>query len=584
MAPPSTKVEKAAYMEKLGQYLNKVNPVPTLPEYTGPYKVGTTDVEIPVSDLHAPSSAPSNAADIPTVQFRIFYPAQPDSNSKRISWLPTPQRSHISAYTKFLGFGSFASELLSFFPRHLHYTTIPAHKNATLLEPEHIPNKRWPTMIFSHGLGGNRNAYSHIAGSMASHGVVVICPEHRDGSAVTSFIRDPTAQSQTRFFAKNNRNGVPYVKIPHDQTRETWDARNQQLKVRLWELGLIHEAILDIDSGLNVNNLNTSTPVACLSQLSSKLNVQEPGSIILSGHSFGAATMVQLLKSTYYAGTSHLESLEEPLFVPAANTRIRAQITPKNLTVLFDMWCFPLISPTTTALYRCPLPCYADNDPAAPGGSALVAIESGAFVKWNEHLHATCRIISPDPAAPVVTASAFERPGSGVRLPEPNFFYVVDSAHINQSDFGVLFPWLTKKVFASDQPERALRLNVRAVLQLFRTNGVPVARTWVGDLVDGADVDAKSGAVGSGSGVDAEDNGVEDGIQDDKAIFDRSVNDVVDHWKWIDVIGMGGESGHSGKDGEPEGVEGESEMETEVEMGATETQETTVLSPGVKPL
>lgn len=449
------------------------------------------------------------------------------------------------------------------------------HKNANLLEPEDIPNKRWPTMIFSHGLGGNRNAYSHIAGSMASHGVVVICPEHRDGSAVTSFVRDPTAQN--KFFAKN-KNVIPYIKIPHDQTREVWDARNQQLKVRLWELGLIHEAILDIDSGSNINNLNTSTPPTCLSQLVSKLHVQEPGSIIFSGHSFGAATMVQFLKSTYYAGTPHLESLEEPLYTPAPESRIRAQVTPKNLTVLFDMWCFPLLSPTTTALYRLPLPCYADNDPTAPGGSALLAVESGAFVKWNEHLHATCRIISPDPAAPVVTASAFQRQ-SGVRLSEPNFFYVVDSAHLNQSDFGVLFPWLTKKVFASEQPERALRLNVRAVLQLFRTNGVPVARTWVGDLVDGADAGAKPDTVDSGSG--AEDNGIEDGIHDDKTILDRSGNVVVDHWKWIDIVGMGGESGHGGKDGEPQGVEGEENMGPEVEMGTADVDEATVLSPDV---
>lgn len=113
MAPSSPKPEKVAYMERVTQYLSKVNPIPTLPDYTGPYKVGTADVEIPVSDLHAPSSAPSNAADILTVQFRIFYPAQPNSNGKRITWLPAPQRSHISGYTKFLGFGSFTSEMLS---------------------------------------------------------------------------------------------------------------------------------------------------------------------------------------------------------------------------------------------------------------------------------------------------------------------------------------------------------------------------------------------------------------------------------------------------------------------------------------
>lgn len=420
-------------------------------------------------------------------------------------------------------------------------------------------------MIFSHGLGGNRNAYSHVAGSMASHGVVVICPEHRDGSAAVSFIRDPAAQD--KFFARNTKRTVPYVKIAHEQNQETWDARNKQLKLRLWELGLIHEAILDIDGGLPIKNLNTSTPAECLGQLATRMNVQEPGSIMFSGHSFGAATVVQFLKSTYYVDATELKDLDEPLFVPAPGTRIRTQITPQNLTILLDMWCFPLISPTTTALYRLPLPAYADNVPTAPGGSAILAIESEAFVKWTEHLHAKCRILSPDPSAPVVKASVFERPGSGVRLPEPNFFYVINSAHLNQSDFGVLFPWLTKKVFGSDEPERALRLNIRACLQLLRTNGVPVARTWFGDLVEGTS-ESKLGAVETSSRSDADDGGVDDGVQDDKAIFDRHRNGVVDHWKWIDIVGMGGESGHDGEHGKPETVEGESEMENEVEMGA----------------
>lgn len=97
----------------MSSLLNKINPVPTLPEYTGPYKVGTIDVEIPVSSLNAPSAPPPNAADIPTVQFRLFYPAQPDSKGKRITWLPAPQRSHVSAYSRFLGIGSVASEIIS---------------------------------------------------------------------------------------------------------------------------------------------------------------------------------------------------------------------------------------------------------------------------------------------------------------------------------------------------------------------------------------------------------------------------------------------------------------------------------------
>lgn len=424
-------------------------------------------------------------------------------------------------------------------------------------------------MIFSHGLGGTRNAYSHVAGSMAAHGVVVICPEHRDGSAALSIIRDPATPD--KFFSRNNRRAVPYIKMSHDQTPETWDMRNKQLKIRLWELGLIHEALLNIDLGLEICNLNTSTPVTCLSQLASKLDVHEPGSIMFSGHSFGAATMVQFLKSTYYAGSPELAAIEEPLFVPALDSRIRAQITPRNILVMLDMWCFPILAPTTSALYHLPLPAYSDSDPEAPGGTAILAIESETFFKWTEHLHSMCRIISPDPGARTVSASAFKRPGSGVKLPEPNFFYVPNSAHLNQSDFGVLFPWLTKKVFGAEQPERSLRLNIRAMLQLLRTNGVPVGRTWLGDLVDGADVASKQNLIDNASSIQS-DQAVEDGILDDKAIFDRSGNDPVEYWKWIDVVGMGGKSGHDGRGGEPARIQGESEMETQIEGPVADTQ------------
>lgn len=98
---------------RLAAYLAKLNPVPAFPEYTGPYKVGTMDVEIPVGDLSSPSPAPANAAGIETVQYRIFYPAVPESAEKRISWLPAPQRNHVSAYTQFVGINQTLAGVLS---------------------------------------------------------------------------------------------------------------------------------------------------------------------------------------------------------------------------------------------------------------------------------------------------------------------------------------------------------------------------------------------------------------------------------------------------------------------------------------
>lgn len=512
---------------KTPSYLSRFSPVPAFPEYTGIYRVGTMDVEIPVSELAAPSPAPDNAADIPTVQFRIYYPAVEGSSEPYIPWLPTPQRHHVSAYTRFVGIGNTLSEVLSFIPRHLHYTMIPVHKNAQMAQPA-TDNQRWPTMIFSHGLGGSRNSYSYIAGSLASHGVVVICPEHRDGSAVASIIRLPSEQD--RFLKSRTRRAVPYRRIPHEVTDDIYEQREGQLRIRLWEMGLNHEAVLAMDEGKPFTNMNASTP--SLSQFVGRLHVHEPGCILFGGHSFGAATMVQFLKSTYYADRCELAAMEKPLFKPAEGSNIRNQVTTKNATMLLDMWCMPLLGPNTAALFNLPLPLY-DDVASAPGGNALLAVDSEAFYKWDEHLHIKARLLSPDPSAKVVTPDMYERP-SGIKLSEPNFFYVANSAHLNQSDFGILFPWLTKRIFDAQQPERALRLNLRAQLQFLRTNGVPVARTYAGDLVDGAHLD-KLDVANSAQTLAADGAG----LLDDKAIFDRSGNDVVDHWKWIDLIGLG---------------------------------------------
>jgi platelet-activating factor acetylhydrolase len=86
-------------------WLKRINPTPVFPAHTGPYKVGSVDVEIPVSELESPSTnvAP---ADLPTVAFRVFYPCTQDSDQKAVRWIPSPQREYISSYAKFLGANS----------------------------------------------------------------------------------------------------------------------------------------------------------------------------------------------------------------------------------------------------------------------------------------------------------------------------------------------------------------------------------------------------------------------------------------------------------------------------------------------
>ncbi|KAG6007449.1 hypothetical protein E4U54_008840 [Claviceps lovelessii] len=561
--------DSRATSSKLASYLSRLSPIPAFPRYTGPYKVGTVDVEIPVSDLKSPSPAPEHAADISTVQFRVFYPAVTESNEKPITWLPNPQRHHVSAYTKFVGLGSTLSDIISFLPRHLHYTTIPVHKNAKAADAD-PDTKRWPTMIFSHGLGGGRNSYSYIAGSLASHGIVVFCPEHRDGSAVVSFIRQ-ASQPSGRFFLSRTHRIVPFDRISHQVSPEVYEARENQLRIRMWELGLIHDAILAIDRGRPLTNMNLTTPT--LAHLAGRLDVHEPGRIIFGGHSFGATTMHQFLKCNFYANVPEVAAMKKPLYVPARDSSIRRQITEKNVTMLLDMWCLPIIAPNSAPLFKLPLPVYA-HVPTAPGGTALLAVESEAFYNWTEHLHVKAKLFSPDPTCKTVTPQLYRRTSSGVQLSEPHFFYVVNSAHLSQSDFGILFPWLTRKIFDAEQPERALRLNLRAQLQVLRANGIPVARTHAGDLVEGPAVDERSAvtkALGVGDG--SRDSNIpvsssSEGIDDDKAIFDRGGvgGHIVDHWRWIDMIGLGDFVGDTfGKSLEEKVEDGEVAMKGELE-------------------
>lgn len=440
-------------------FLSHLNPIPSFPAYTGPYTVGTFDVEIPSSSLHSSTST----TDIPsTVAFRCFYPCEPNSKSPRsVKWVAGPQKQVINAYAQFLGAGQRGSSLLSNIMHLLYYISIPAIRNAPLLASPQS-SKRWPVMVFSHGLGGSRNTYSHICGSLASHGVVVIAPDHRDGSSPIQYVR---ATTDTEAYA------VEYQRYSHAPSRETYNGRDEQLKTRLAECSLIHEALLQIDAGEKLENLDpnqgkkneSQSTRDLLSMFHDHLDVHGPGSISWAGHSFGAATVVQFVKSVFYS-----PSTPSPILTMPPSSALKSQITPNTSVILLDLWGLPLTSPNTAALNRKPMP---GLSPSGPGGNSILAILSEAFFKWRGNLSDVKRALS-DP-------SSNEK---GTRRPPANIFYPISSAHLSQSDFGVLFPTLTKYLMKADEPERTLRLNVRAILEVLRRSGTVVADTGDADL------------------------------------------------------------------------------------------------------
>jgi platelet-activating factor acetylhydrolase len=362
-------------------------------------------------------------------------------------------------------------------------------------------------MVFSHGLGGSRNAYSHLVGSIASHGVIVIAPEHRDGSAPISYIRDaPSANCLDEKSTPLKAMGaISYNRISHIPSPEVEMGRNTQLKIRLWELGLIHDSLLRIDLNQPLTNLNTSS--MSLAMFKDLLNVHEPGKITFAGHSFGATTMTQFVKSTFYGSQNGTAPEEyEPLFAPSSRSLIVQQITPSTPVILLDVWCLPLRAASTRWLWDKPFPCYTQD---GPGGDALLCVGSQVFYKWRVHLKATKRLLSPSPSS---DEDDYNK-GNGSEWGKPHFYYVSNSAHLSQSDFGVLFPWFTRRILSAQEPERVVKLNTRAILQLMRSQHIEVGQTSMADM-----------EISSHEGLD---------MKNDTLIF--SANDQVRSWNSINT-------------------------------------------------
>lgn len=92
-------------------FLSHISPVPAFPPYSGPYNVGSQDVEIPVTDL---SSTPGPDPAITTVNFRLFYPCAKPKKHEHVYWLPEPQTEYWQAYARFLRASPFLASLLRY--------------------------------------------------------------------------------------------------------------------------------------------------------------------------------------------------------------------------------------------------------------------------------------------------------------------------------------------------------------------------------------------------------------------------------------------------------------------------------------
>lgn len=472
--------------------LSFLNPLPSLPAYTGPEKVGTAEYEIPFSSLGWGPTPKELLAS--TFKFRVFYPTRNIADiSCGVPWLPQPQTTHLDGYLRLARLGPWLSKILLSVPLYLRSTLMPAYENAML----HHEDGPLPVLIFSHGLVGCLNSHSALLGDLASRGVVCVAVDHRDGSGALSLARNEGSKAATD--QPTEMTSIYYKNVSLKIRPGVWEARDAQFQIRLFELAATYEALELFNSGETLPNL-AGGPITANIIPRSSLNLS-PGEVIWAGHSFGGATVIQFIKTIYYEGRAQVANQDgdktpsdQSLLLLPASPSLVGQIKSTSPVILLDPWFMPLRSPRTKALHWKPLPCHDSTPDRAYGQypKTIAVLSSECAWHWPQvHSHMP-QILAPNPqtvkteteAETIVLFKDFVSPRHfmdeskrkngksrvtekdvGDRKPSPAGAFVLhDTTHVTLSDFGLLFPWITWWFTGQKKPELANWNVVRSIL------------------------------------------------------------------------------------------------------------------------
>ncbi|KAK6076174.1 platelet-activating factor acetylhydrolase [Seiridium cupressi] len=456
-----------------------------LPAYSGPYSVGTMEIELPVREPKTFSNFKRegvHALRMDTVLFSVYYPCDITSFAKtgrqpsRATWLPRPRVPTRRGYAKFLNIPH--TPVTAYIAATTMWTKVPAFRNAKLAgclpgeQPsdgrghEHetsggdaIIKPKFPVIMFSHGLGGSRMCYSSVCGELAGNGFIVIAVEHRDGSGARSYVNIPPsgnlADGKVLDNTKSQRAyAVDYIwpkdnaqdTSPHNQRGVDHELRDAQIQMRMAEIAEAYYAmeLINNDRGDLVleNNLRKEGNVGSSSKglenidwtdWSGRMHLD---SVTIMGHSFGGATSIQIAR-------------EDDRFPWVGQS------------ILLDAW-----GPAVPVA----------EDSRRPVRKPLLAVGSEAFMHWSENFDSIFDICKEtrDAGVPcwMLTAKG--------------------STHLSQTDFAVLYSrwmsWLAKNVI---HPKRAILLTVNSSLE-FLKRVLPSEHTFGNSWIDEGILETKS--------------------------------------------------------------------------------------------
>lgn len=411
-----------------------------------------------------------------TILMTVYYPAAfgsgsgraPDNHKhwSRETWMPRPRYSTAMGYGHFGGIGSLA---IPFFAATTMFTKLPAFRNARIANhwpplesfanvgdraknesgraPHDGPREpQFPLVIFSHGLGGNRTMYSSICGEFASYGFVVLAVEHRDGSGPRTFInhaeqgkgsipeREAHGIDHTHEHEKKGVDqleylfpeGNPYDTSPNNDKGVDRELRDAQLELRTAEIEEVYRIICTIAKGdgdrLAEKNLRTKGYVGSSTRGLEGIdweawnNRVDTQNVTMVGHSFGAATTVNIL-------------------------RARKRFPFVSQGIIYDIWA---------AGIRVPPP---DDGPNQRIKVPILAINSEAFTYWRKNYEVVRGLIE----------EAHDNDVLGWLMT------VRGTIHLNQSDISLLYPRICSYLLKmTANPQRAIDLNINASLEFLR--------------------------------------------------------------------------------------------------------------------
>jgi len=281
-----------AVLIALATVLPVLVPVPSVPNPTGPYAVGTTGWELRDESRHEIWSGRKESRRF---LLRAWYPALPSAGDERAPWMESAG-VYAPALAEYMNLPSFALD-------HLALARTPAFANARMAPYA----GGYPLVLFSHGWKGFVAQNTAQALELASHGYVVVAVEHPYGAIVTVF-PDGTV-------APNNPKA-----LPDGAPSDVYEASAQRL-VDQWSGDLSYA----LDTLLAQNSDAGSALFGAI----------DPQRIGVYGHSTGGGAAIQ-----FAARDSRVRSVLglDPFMRPVAPAVLEAGLSKPSFFLFSQAW------------------------------------------------------------------------------------------------------------------------------------------------------------------------------------------------------------------------------------------------------